>query len=166
MYCRNSTTNPQEKQSPPAKFRFIGLLFRRVVGAAIDKSLYACHRQAWISKYPLRSATRPPNHCLAMIGISEGNNRFIALWRCGFVLQNRAGEQCSPLQLLSEAVRQIGICGMQAKQKTAPTGWSALLRFAFISPRCASERSTRCSTQDGRTWAGRAPWPRRRSGRR
>ena len=32
-----------------------------------------------------------------------------------------------------------------------------LFIWLLISPRCASERSTRCRTRDGRTWAGREP---------
>jgi len=48
---------PSQKQNPEKKifkFRFVGLLFRRVVGAAIG---------------------RPPNNCTAIVGISVGNNR-------------------------------------------------------------------------------------------
>ena len=41
-----------------------------------------------------------------------------------------------------------------------------LYAFFRLSRWRASERSTRCSTRDGQSWAGRAPWPRRRSGRR
>ena len=49
-----------------AKFRFIALLFRCFVGAANG---------------------RPPNNCIAIIGISAGNNRYMP---CGmsFCLQN------------------------------------------------------------------------------
>ena len=41
-----------------------------------------------------------------------------------------------------------------------------LIRFSAISRWHASERSTRCRTRDGRTWAGREPWLRRRNERR
>ncbi len=64
------------------------------------------------------------------------------------------------------------IVGATAESPARPTikkqhRFLGAVSFGFlISPRCASERSTRCRIRDGRTWAGREPLPHRRNGRR
>ena len=69
----------------------------------------------------------------------------------------------TPSVLDGEIIEKI-LCKLKGQTNSAgDTGAEFVLG---INPRYASERSTRCRKRDGRTWAGREPWLRRRNGRR
>ena len=66
--------------------------------------------------------------------------------------EKEANTNCEKAGIKKESVRKSGHFPYQQLQE--------------LTAQRASWRSTRCSRQDGRTWARREPWPRRRKLRR